>query len=166
MRGRRMSSRSPKGASLVEIPATSLAPPQQQWEMVTQGVADGAYIFNAFAQKRLLLPQIAHLPFGTPSATAQGIALWRTHKKFFEAANEYEGVVFLGYFGSPAAHLWSMDKDKPIVAANDLKNVKTWSLPGRSGARARETRSRDRVGSGGSLLRDHLQRHREGLRRP
>ena len=119
-----------EGRVIVEIPATSLAPPQQQWETVTQGVADGAYIFNAFAQKRLLLPQIAHLPFGTPSAEAQGIALWRTYKKFFEPANEYDGVVFLGFFGSPAAHLWSMDKAKPIVVADDLKNVKTWSLPG------------------------------------
>jgi TRAP-type C4-dicarboxylate transport system substrate-binding protein len=119
-----------EGRVIVDIPATSLAPPQQQWEMVTQGVADGTYIFNAFAQKRLLLPQVAHLPFVTPSATAQGIALWRTYKKFFEAANEYEGVVFLGYFSAPAGHLWSMEKDKPIVTINDLKNVKTWSLPG------------------------------------
>jgi TRAP-type C4-dicarboxylate transport system substrate-binding protein len=119
-----------EGRVVVEIPPTSLAPPQQQWEMVTQGVADGTYIFNAFAQKRLLLPQVAHLPFVTPSATAQGIALWRTYKKFFEAANEYEGVVFLGYFSAPAGHLWSMDRDKPIVTVNDLKNIKTWSLPG------------------------------------
>jgi TRAP-type C4-dicarboxylate transport system substrate-binding protein len=118
-----------EGRVKVEIPATSLAPPQQQWEMVTQGVADGAYIFNAFAQKRLLLPQIAHLPFGTPSAVAQGVALWRTHKKFFEKADEHAGVVFLGYFGAPAGQLWSMT-DKPIVQADDLKNVKTWSLPG------------------------------------
>jgi TRAP-type C4-dicarboxylate transport system substrate-binding protein len=119
-----------EGRVVVEIPPTTLAPPQQQWEMVTQGVADGTYIFNAFAQKRLLLPQVAHLPFVTPSAMAQGIALWRTYKKFFEAANEYEGVVFLGFFSAPAGHLWSMDKDRPINTANDLKNIKTWSLPG------------------------------------
>jgi TRAP-type C4-dicarboxylate transport system substrate-binding protein len=118
-----------EGRVKVEIPSTTLAPPQQQWEMVTQGVADGAYIFNAFAQKRLLLPQLAHLPFFTPSAVAQGVALWRTHKKYFEVANEHEGVVFLGYFGSPAGHIWSMT-DKPIAAVGDLNNVKTWSLPG------------------------------------
>ena len=117
-----------EGRVKVEIPATSLAPPPQQWEMVTQGVADGAYIFLGFAQKRLLLPQIATLPFGTPSATAQAVALWRTHKKFFETANESEGVVLIGYFGSPAAYFWSADK--PITTVNDLKDVKTWSLPG------------------------------------
>ena len=76
-----------EGRVKVEIPTTSLAPPPQQWEMVTQGVADGAYIFVGFAQKRLLLPQIATLPFGTPTATAQAVALWRTHKKFFEKAS-------------------------------------------------------------------------------
>jgi len=126
-----------EGRVIVEIPATSLAPPQQQWEMVTQGVADGTYIFNAFAQKRLLLPQIAHLPFVAPTSEAQAVALWRTYKKFFEQANEYEGVVPIGFFGSPAAHLWSLEKDKPIRAADDLKGVKTWSLPGDS-ARALE----------------------------
>jgi TRAP-type C4-dicarboxylate transport system substrate-binding protein len=126
-----------EGRVIVEIPATSLAPPQQQWEMVTQGVADGTYIFNAFALKRLLLPQIAHLPFATPTSEAQAVALWRTYKKFFEAANEFEGVVPIGFFGSPAPHLWSLDKDKPINSADDLKGVKTWSLPG-DNARALE----------------------------
>jgi TRAP-type C4-dicarboxylate transport system substrate-binding protein len=120
-----------EGRVKVEIPATSLAPPPQQWEMVTQGVADGAYIFLGFAQKRLLLPQIATLPFGTPNATAQAVALWRTHKKFFEKANEASDVVLIGYFGSPAAYLWSADK--PITSATDLKDVKTWSLPGDQG---------------------------------
>jgi TRAP-type C4-dicarboxylate transport system substrate-binding protein len=105
---------------------------------VTQGVADGTYIFNAFALKRLLLPQIAHLPFATPTSEAQAVALWRTYKKFFEAANEFDGVVPIGFFGSPAPHLWSLEKGKPIVTANDLKGVKTWSLPG-DNARALET---------------------------
>ncbi|MDP7625961.1 MAG: TRAP transporter substrate-binding protein DctP [Rhodospirillales bacterium] len=118
-----------EGRIKVRIPAKSLAPPQQQWEMVTQGVADATYIFNGFARKRLLLPQIGHLPFGTTSARAQGVAMWRAHKKFFEKANEHKGVAFLGYFGSPAAHVFSMT-DKPIRAAADLKGVKTWSLPG------------------------------------
>lgn len=126
-----------EGRVVVEIPATSLAPPQQQWEMVTQGVADGSYIFNGFALKRLLLPQIAHLPFATPKSEAQAVALWRTYKKYFEPANEYEGVVLIGYFGSPAPYLWSADKDKPIVTMNDLKGVKTWSPPG-DNARALE----------------------------
>jgi TRAP-type C4-dicarboxylate transport system substrate-binding protein len=117
-----------EGRVIVEIPPTSLAPPPQQWEMVTQGVADGAYIFNGFAQKRLLLPQLAQLPFATPSSQAQARALWRTHKRFFEPANEYAEVQLLGYFGSPAAQIWSLDK--PFEKIDDLKNVKTWSPPG------------------------------------
>jgi TRAP-type C4-dicarboxylate transport system substrate-binding protein len=126
-----------EGRVVVEIPATSLAPPQQQWEMVTQGVADGAYIFNGFALKRLLLPQLAHLPFATPTSEAQARALWRTQKKFFESANEYEGVQLIGYFGSPAPYLWAANNQKPFMAIDDLKGVKTWSPPG-DNARALE----------------------------
>ena len=126
-----------EGRVIVEIPATTLAPPQQQWEMVTQGVADGAYMFNGWAIKRLVLPQIAHLPFATPTSEAQARALWRTQKKFFEPANEYEGVVLIGYFGSPAPHLWAAQNEKPFVGIGDLKNTKTWSPPG-DNARALE----------------------------
>lgn len=116
------------GRVKVNIPSSSLAPPQQQWETVTQGVADGAYIFNAFARKRLLLPQVAHLPFVTPSAKGQALALWHIYNELFKKANEYKGVHFLGFFGSPAAHIFSLDK--PITTVDSLKNVKTWSLPG------------------------------------
>jgi TRAP-type C4-dicarboxylate transport system substrate-binding protein len=126
-----------EGRVIVETPATSLAPPQQQWEMVIQGVANGAYIFNAFALKRLLLPQLAHLPFATPTSEAQARALWRTQKKFFEPANEYEGVQLIGYFGSPAPYLGAGHNQKPFLAIDDLKGVKTWSPPG-DNARALE----------------------------
>lgn len=126
-----------EGRVVVEIPAATLAPPQQQWEMVTQGVADGAYSFNGWLLKRLLLPQIAHLPFATPTSEAMARALWRTQKKFFEPANEYEGVVLIGYFGSPAPHIWAGVNEKPFAAIDDLKGVKTWSPPG-DNARALE----------------------------
>ena len=37
-----------EGRVKIKFSATSLAAPQQQWEMVTQGVADAAYLFNGF----------------------------------------------------------------------------------------------------------------------
>jgi TRAP-type C4-dicarboxylate transport system substrate-binding protein len=76
------------GRVKIKFSPTSLAAPQQQWEMVTQGVADAAYLFHGFQQNRLLLPQVAHLPFLGPSAEASAVALWRTHVKFFAAKNE------------------------------------------------------------------------------
>lgn len=117
-----------QGRLKVTIPAQSLAAPQQQWEMVTQGVADGAYIANVFAQKRLLLPQIGNLPFFSPTGVAMARALWHIHKEMFEKANEHKGVHFLGYFGAPAPHIFSLNK--PFTKIDDLKDVKTWSLPG------------------------------------
>ena len=63
--GERVLARVTEGRVKIEFPATSLAPPPGQWEVMTQGIADGAYIFNPFAQDRLLLPQIAsNLTFG------------------------------------------------------------------------------------------------------
>ena len=116
------------GRLKVEIPAKSLAAPQQQWEMVTQGVADAAYIANVFAQKRLVLSQIGNLPFFSPTGLAMARALWAIHKEMFEKVNEHKGVHFLGYFGAPAPHIFSLKN--PFLKIDDLKNVKTWSLPG------------------------------------
>ncbi len=108
------------------MPPTSLAPPPRQWELVTQGVADGAYIFNAWMQNQLLLPQLAHLPFlgGTSEATA--VALWRTHKQFFEKADEYKEVVLLGYCAGPATFLFGLG-DKPITSVDDIRGKKMFA---------------------------------------
>lgn len=120
--------RATNGRVVVEFPAKSLAPPSGQWELVTQGIADVAYIFNGFAQRRLLLPAVVHLPFGSTNAEAMSVALWRTYKEYFETADEYKGVKLLALFTAPAGELYSM-KD-PITSMQDLGKMKMWALPG------------------------------------
>jgi len=117
------------GRVKIKFSPTSLAPPQQQWEMVTQGVADAAYLFNGLQQNRLLLPQIAHLPFLSPSAEASAVALWRTHAKFFAEKNEYADVILVGLLVGPTGQFYSLT-DTPIDSAERVKNLKTWGLPG------------------------------------
>lgn len=117
------------GRVKIKFSPTSLAAPQQQWEMVTQSVADAAYLFNGLQQNRLLLPQVAHLPFLSPSAEASAIALWRTHTKFFAEKNEYSDVMLVGLLVGPTGQFYSLT-DKPIDSAERLKNLKTWGLPG------------------------------------
>lgn len=118
-----------QGRVKIKFAPTSLAAPQQQWEMVTQGVADAAYLFNGFAQNRLLLPQIAHLPFLSLSAKGSAQALWRTYKRYFEAKNEYAEVHLLGLLVGPTGQFYSLT-DKPIDATAKIRNLKTWGLPG------------------------------------
>jgi TRAP-type C4-dicarboxylate transport system substrate-binding protein len=117
-----------QGRVKITYPANSLAPPPAQWEMVTNGIADAAFIFNGFAQKRLPLIAMASLPFTTTTAEATSVALWRTYVKFFAKSDEYKGVHLLGLFMHPGNVLFSLDK--PIVAASQIQGIKVWAAPG------------------------------------
>ena len=116
-----------EGRVKVKRPAKNMAAPPRQFDLVTQGIADGAYIFNAFLQKRVPLVQLSLLPLIYTSAEAHAVALWRTYKKFFEAKNQYKGVVLLGFFAGTGGHMASL-KD-PILSVEGLRRMKMWSLP-------------------------------------
>ena len=116
-----------EGRVKVRIPAKNLAPPPRQFDVVTQGIADGAYIFNAFLAKRVPLVQLSIQPLIQTTAEANGVALWRTYKKFFEAKNQFKGVVLLGFFSGTPGNIASMGA--PIRTVDDLKKLKVWSLP-------------------------------------
>lgn len=118
------------GRVTVTIPPTSLAPPPRQWELVTQGVADAAYVFNPFMQNKWVLPQMAGLPFlGVPDATARStaIGLWRTYEKYFRKAHEYKQVHLLGFVAGTPVQFFSLNK--PIVSLASLKDEKIFSPP-------------------------------------
>lgn len=117
-----------EGRVKLQFPPSSLAPPNQQWQVVIQGVADGAYTFHAWLQKKLLLPRVAEIPFVSNSAEATAVALWRTHEKFFQPANEYDEVVLLGFCAGPPDQLFSLS-DRPITSEADLKGMKVAVQP-------------------------------------
>ena len=75
-----------EGRVRVSFPPSSLAPAPQQWNLILDSVADVAIVINPIESKRLHLPNIAGLPFVGDSSTARGVALWRTHEKFFADA--------------------------------------------------------------------------------
>ncbi len=81
---------------------------------------------NPFERNRLILPQIATLPFTGPSAEKGSLALWRTHRKLFERANEYKGIQLLGLWTNSGFHFFH--RDKPITRIHDLKGQKMWAL--------------------------------------
>ena len=116
-----------EGRVKVRIPAKNLAPPPRQFDVVTQGIADGAYIFNAFLAKRVPLVQLSIQPLIQSTAEANAVALWRTYKKFFEPKNQYKGVVLLGFFSGTGGNIASLGD--PIRTVDDLKKLKVWSLP-------------------------------------
>lgn len=118
-----------EGRVKIVTPPQSLAPPPEQLNMVANGVADGAYQFNAFLQKSHPLLQLSFLPGTMYSGKADAIALWRTYQKFFATKHPFKHVHLLGFFASPPGYLYSMTKT-PIQSMAQLKDKKVWSLPG------------------------------------
>ena len=118
-----------QGRVKMNKPPQSLAPPPEQLNMVRAGVADGAFMFNAFLQRSHPLLQMAFLPGTMTSGRADAVALWRTYQKYFAQKNPYPGIQLLGFFASPPGHIYNIEK-KPIQSLADLKGKKAWSLPG------------------------------------
>lgn len=116
-----------EGRVNVTFPSASLAPPPKQWGMVTDGIADVGLVVNPIESKRLHLPNIGGLPFVGNLAAARGIALWRTHEKFFADAGEYNGVHLVGQFTNAGAGLIA---GKSVNSIEDVSGMKFWTVGG------------------------------------
>lgn len=115
------------GRVTVTFTSASLAPPPKQWGMITDGIADVAMQVNPMESKRLQLPNIGGLPFVGNLATARGVALWRTHVKYFAKANEFAGVHLVGHFSNPGAGLIA---GKMVNSIDDVAGMKFWTIGG------------------------------------
>lgn len=118
------------GRVVCRFPSSTLAPPGRQWHMVTSAIADVGIVFNGFERNRLHLPTVSELPFGTPNAEAASVALWRTYERYFEAANEYDGVTLLGLMTHSGGDLFTRQREVRSVA--DLAGMKIRTTDGSS----------------------------------
>ena len=112
----------------VTIPDTSLAPINQQYEMVLDGVADLAIIPTNEIPQIVSLNRIAELPQGSPSATLASEALWQTYKTYFEPIGEYRGLVVLSTHVLPGRQLMSVDA--PLSSPSSFAGKKIWAPRG------------------------------------
>lgn len=117
-----------KGKAVIEVPAKSLAPAPRQMDIVTSGVADVAFVFNAFLIKRVPHVRYSFLPQMSTTAEADGVATWRTHEKFFAAKKAFKDVKLLSLFAGPPSLVHNIKK--PIRKLADIKGLKMWTLPG------------------------------------
>lgn len=115
-----------EGRVKIKFSSSSLGPPQKQWNLITKGIADVTMLANPFERNRLVLPQIAELPWMAPTAEQASVALWRTHQKFFTQANEYKGVELLALWALSGSQI--LHRSKPITRISDLKGEKIWAL--------------------------------------
>lgn len=74
-----------------------IAPPPAQMETVADNIADIGWIFHGFAPGRFVLTKVAEFPLENEFTAEQiSVAYWRTHKEYFEGANEHRGLKVLG----------------------------------------------------------------------
>jgi TRAP-type C4-dicarboxylate transport system substrate-binding protein len=110
------------GSVAITTSGSRLAPSKRQWESVAKGVSDVTVQFVNWQRQRLFLPQVAGLPFNFSSGAQSSVAMWRTHKKFFESANEYKGMKLLSFIVSSGNHF--MNGTRPLEKIGDFKGLK------------------------------------------
>jgi TRAP-type C4-dicarboxylate transport system substrate-binding protein len=110
-----------EGRVVVEfVPA--LGKPPAHFDLVKNGVADLGFAVHSYTADRFKLTEGAELPFYAPSSRASSIAYWRMHKKFFEAANEHDGVHLISLWTHGPAHIFTREQE--IGSLDDLANLK------------------------------------------
>ncbi len=117
-----------EGRVVFEVPPSSLAAPQAQYDGVVKGVFDAAYTANIFVENRIKLPAIGQLPFSQVSSEASSLALWNTYEKYFAQANEYKDVHLLALWVGMGGDIVSTKE--PVDSLDDLKGIKVYALPG------------------------------------
>jgi TRAP-type C4-dicarboxylate transport system substrate-binding protein len=101
---------------------SALGKPPAHFDLVKNGVADLGFAVHSYTADRFVLTEGAELPFYAPTSKASSIAYWRMYKKFFEAANEHEGVHLISLWTHGPAHIFTRDKE--INGIDDLANLK------------------------------------------
>lgn len=106
------------------------AQPTDPFESVRLGAADLALIASSDGQRRAPLLGIAEIPLVSKveNARAHSAALWRTHRRFFAAKDEFAGVRVLGLVVSPPDRLFSAKKEVRSLA--ETRGLKILAGPG------------------------------------
>lgn len=118
-----------RGGVLIEFSPNSLAPPPGQLDMVTQGVADVTLQFSGVVPRRLTTMLITEMPGTVTTAEAMSVALWRTHQRFFEKADEHGRVKLLSMVVFPPQGFFGT-RPEPFVNLQQLKSAKIATTPG------------------------------------
>lgn len=114
------------GALKITIPASSLAPPAKQYDIVQDGVADLSVAPLAFKRKKLGLDMLAALPLISSTAKGASVAAWETHREHIAAAGQWKDFVPLTLFtlGAPAI----LSNAGPITSTDQLKGFKVLAV--------------------------------------
>lgn len=113
-----------EGRVKIELTDASLGAPPRQYDLAVDGIADLTVGVLGYTPGRFNLAGIAELPFVGETAEELSVALWRTHKEFFEKADEYQGVVLLGIYANGTGHIMTGEAAGPITDIDKYQGKK------------------------------------------
>ncbi|MGB0466251.1 MAG: TRAP transporter substrate-binding protein [Pontibacterium sp.] len=95
--------------------------PKTMFELVEDGVVDASWSVHGYVPGRFKLTESVELPNLQANAEAASVALWRVSQKYYQKANEHEGLVVAALFthGPGQIHL-----AEPIKSLADMKGLK------------------------------------------
>src|SRR5690606_4330659 len=82
----------------IEFTSAALGPPNRQFDLALNGVADITTSNHGYTAGRFPLTQMVELPFVGDQAEALSVAYWRVHEKYLAEADEHRGVKLLTVF--------------------------------------------------------------------
>ncbi|MBA4491092.1 TRAP transporter substrate-binding protein [Paracoccus sp. S1E-3] len=110
------------GRVAVQILDAPLGPPPAHFDLVASGAADLGFSAHSYTPGRFALTEIAELPFLTPSAEANSVALWKVWSQMLADKGEHAGVKVLGLFGHGPGHLFTTGR--AVSPLDQLKGAK------------------------------------------
>lgn len=114
------------GSIRIVIPDSSLAPPNRQYEMIRDGIADMAVVNMDNVSQLVTLNQIGELPGMAPTSEAGSIALWETYQRYFEPIGQFRGVRVLSTHVLPGRQLLSVTPT-PHNSVESLRGARVWA---------------------------------------
>lgn len=105
--------------SVVVFPSGQMGPPNRQYDLVRDGVADLSWVLHGFTPGRFPLIDIANMPGMFGSSAAATTAMWRVRDQLIA---EHKGVRPLGLVASTP--LVFMTKSKPVLKVADVQGLR------------------------------------------
>ena len=109
-------------------PETVIRDHAQQFELVTSGQVDAAYVLNSYLAESHPLLQLPMQPMLGGSAEQTAVSLWRLHDEYLSKTDYFPEAEVLGFISAPAAHIWR-DSAMPVTAGEDIANQNEYHVP-------------------------------------
>ncbi|MEQ6201875.1 LysM peptidoglycan-binding domain-containing protein [Sulfitobacter sp. HNIBRBA2951] len=91
--------------------------PQAQFDLVTSGQVDAAYVFNGYLTESHPLLQLPMIPLMGGSAEQTAVSLWNLHDRYLSKSDYFSDAHLVGFVAAPTSHIWHRQVD-PIVAGD------------------------------------------------